>query len=125
MDPTFATRCLQFTTSGHQIRHECLAALTKSPRSGPNRARIWPLHIAFEAPLVLALSTTVLDSAIGQRGGPEAVEELFAAIAKDGYNGAMIGGSMFFNERKLVGAAALANKVPTISLIAEACPTDS
>jgi hypothetical protein len=83
------------------------------------------LHIAFEAPLVLALSTTVLDSAIGQRGGPEAVEELFAAIAKDGYNGAMIGGSMFFNERKLVGAAALANKVPTISLIAEACPTDS
>jgi putative ABC transport system substrate-binding protein len=29
--------------------------------------------------------------------GPEAVEEVFAAIAKDGYDGAMIGGSMFFN----------------------------
>src|SRR5882762_11517393 len=42
--------------------------------------------------------------------GPEAVEEVFAAIAKDGYDGAMIGGSMFFNERKRVGAAALANK---------------
>jgi hypothetical protein len=27
----------------------------------------------------------------------EAVEEVFAAIAKDGYDGAMIGGSMFFN----------------------------
>jgi hypothetical protein len=48
--------------------------------------------------------------------GPEAVEDVFAAIAKDGYDGAMIGGSMFFNERKRVGAAALANKVPTISL---------
>jgi hypothetical protein len=47
------------------------------------------LHIASEAPLVLALSTTVLDSAIGQRDGPEAVEEVFAAIAKDGYIGAM------------------------------------
>jgi hypothetical protein len=44
---------------------------------------------------------------------------------KEGYDGAMIGGSMFFNERRRVGAAALANKVPTISLIAEACPTDS
>ena len=54
--------------------------------------------------------------------GPEAVEDVFAAIAKDGYDGAMIGGSMFFNERKRVGAAALANKVPTISLIAEAVP---
>jgi putative tryptophan/tyrosine transport system substrate-binding protein len=54
--------------------------------------------------------------------GPEAVEEVFAAIAKEGYDGAMIGGSMFFNERKRVGAAALANKVPTISLIAEAVP---
>jgi putative ABC transport system substrate-binding protein len=54
--------------------------------------------------------------------GPEAVEEVFAAIAKEGYDGAMIGGSMFFNERKRVGAAALANKVPSISLIAEAVP---
>lgn len=41
---------------------------------------------------------------------------------KEGYDGAMIGGSMFFNERRRVGAAALANKVPTISLIAEAVP---
>jgi putative tryptophan/tyrosine transport system substrate-binding protein len=41
---------------------------------------------------------------------------------KEGCDGAMIGGSMFFNERKRVGAAALANKVPTISPIAEAVP---
>ena len=51
--------------------------------------------------------------------GPEALEEVFAAIAKEGYDGAMIAGSMFFNERKRVGAAALANRVPTISQIAE------
>ena len=30
---------------------------------------------------------------------------------KEGYDGAMIGGSMFFNERKRVRAAALGNKV--------------
>jgi hypothetical protein len=39
----------------------------KSPRSGPNRRRIRPLRIASEALLVLALSTTVLDSSLGQR----------------------------------------------------------
>jgi hypothetical protein len=39
----------------------------KSPRSGPNRTRIRLLHIASEALLVLALSTTVLDSSVGQR----------------------------------------------------------
>lgn len=54
--------------------------------------------------------------------GPEALEEVFAAIAKEGYDGAMIAGSMFFNERKRVGAAALANRVPTISQIAETVP---
>ena len=54
--------------------------------------------------------------------GPETLEEAFAAVAKDGYDGAMIAGSMFFNERKRVGAAALANRVPTISQIAETVP---
>jgi hypothetical protein len=39
----------------------------KSPRSGPDRRRIRPLRIASEALLVLALSTTVLDSSLGQR----------------------------------------------------------
>jgi hypothetical protein len=39
----------------------------KSPRNGSNRTRIRLLHIASEALLVLALSTTVLDSSLGQR----------------------------------------------------------
>jgi hypothetical protein len=39
----------------------------KSPRSGSNRTRIRPLHIASKALLVLALSTTVLDWALGRR----------------------------------------------------------
>jgi hypothetical protein len=39
----------------------------KSPRSGPDQTRVRPLRIASEALLVLALSTTVLDSSLGQR----------------------------------------------------------
>lgn len=54
--------------------------------------------------------------------GPEGIEQAFAAVAKEGYDGAMIAGSMFFNERKRVGAAALANGVATISQIAETVP---
>jgi putative ABC transport system substrate-binding protein len=82
--------------------------------SDPNSHQIGGARTAVEA---LGLSSGEV-----MVSGPEAVEEVFAAIAKDGYDGAMIGGSMFFNERKRVGAAALANKVPTISLIAEAVP---
>jgi hypothetical protein len=51
----------------HQIRLDDSAALMKSHRSGPSRTRIRPLRIASEALLVLALSTAVLDSALGQR----------------------------------------------------------
>jgi putative ABC transport system substrate-binding protein len=53
---------------------------------------------------------------------PSEIEAAFAAVAGEGCDGALAGGSMFFNERKRVGAAALANKVPTITAIAEMVP---
>jgi putative tryptophan/tyrosine transport system substrate-binding protein len=55
-------------------------------------------------------------------GDPSGIEAAFAAAAAGGYDGALAGGSMFFNERKRVGAAALANKMPTITAIAEMVP---
>jgi putative tryptophan/tyrosine transport system substrate-binding protein len=54
--------------------------------------------------------------------GPEAIEAAFKSAARDGCDGAMVAGSMLFNERARVGAAALAERVPTISLIAEMVP---
>jgi putative ABC transport system substrate-binding protein len=65
----------------------------------------------------LGLSLVEIDVA-----GPDEIEQAFASIAADGFDGAMVAGSMFFNERAGVGAAALKNRVPTISLIAEAVP---
>jgi putative ABC transport system substrate-binding protein len=54
--------------------------------------------------------------------GPDAIEAAFAFAARDGCDGAMVAGSMFFNERARLGAAALAEKVPTISVISEMVP---
>jgi putative ABC transport system substrate-binding protein len=36
--------------------------------------------------------------------------------------GALVGGSMFFNERRRVGAAAVANKIAVVTAIAEMVP---
>jgi putative ABC transport system substrate-binding protein len=45
---------------------------------------------------------------------PDDIEHAFAAIARDGLNGAIVGpGSMMFNERARIGSSALAQKMPT------------
>lgn len=50
---------------------------------------------------------------------PDAVEPAFSAIAQDGFDGAIVAGSMLFNARAQVGASALAHKMPTLTLIGE------
>jgi putative tryptophan/tyrosine transport system substrate-binding protein len=53
---------------------------------------------------------------------PSEIEGAFASAANGGFQGALVGGSMFFNERKRVGAAALANKIAVVTAIAEMVP---
>jgi putative ABC transport system substrate-binding protein len=50
------------------------------------------------------------------------IEQAFAAIARDGFDGACVTGAPMYNERVQVGASALAHKVPTISGNAEQVP---
>jgi len=53
---------------------------------------------------------------------PDAIEPAFARLAAEGFRAALVGGSMFFNERARVGRAALDNKIATMSFIAEMVP---
>jgi putative tryptophan/tyrosine transport system substrate-binding protein len=53
---------------------------------------------------------------------PDAIAPTFAAIAKDGFDGAVVVGIMSLLERARLGAAARSEKVPTISFNAEALP---
>ncbi|WP_213290967.1 ABC transporter substrate-binding protein [Bradyrhizobium sp. sGM-13] len=53
---------------------------------------------------------------------PDAIEPAFSSIAEDKYDGALVMGSMLFNERERVGRAALAHRMPTGSVIAEMVP---
>jgi putative tryptophan/tyrosine transport system substrate-binding protein len=53
----------------------------------------------------------------------EAIEPAFAAIAQDGFDGAVVTGAMMFDARVQVGASALACKMPTVTGIAEAVPS--
>jgi putative tryptophan/tyrosine transport system substrate-binding protein len=50
------------------------------------------------------------------------IEQAFSAIARDGFDGACVVGAPMYNERKQVGASALAHKVPTMSGNAEQVP---
>ncbi len=53
---------------------------------------------------------------------PDAIEPAFAQAQSDQVDGVLVGGSMMFNERARVGAAALAHRMPTISAVAEMVP---
>jgi putative ABC transport system substrate-binding protein len=53
---------------------------------------------------------------------PDAIEPAFGKLAGEGFGAALVGGSMFFNERARLGQAALGNKIATMSLIAEMVP---
>jgi putative ABC transport system substrate-binding protein len=50
---------------------------------------------------------------------PDAVEPAFSTIAQDGFDGAVVIGSMMFNERARVGASALAHRMPTLTTVGE------
>jgi putative ABC transport system substrate-binding protein len=53
----------------------------------------------------------------------EQVESAFAKMVQDGVNGVAVGpGSQLFNLRKRIGPAALSNKLPAMSIVAEAVP---
>lgn len=53
---------------------------------------------------------------------PEAVDAAFSAIARDGYEAAVLQGSMLANEGARVGASALAHRIPAFSIWAEKVP---
>ena len=53
---------------------------------------------------------------------PEAVDAAFSAIARDGYEAAVLQGSMLANEGARVGASALAHRIPALSIWAEKVP---
>ena len=53
---------------------------------------------------------------------PDQIEQAFAAIARDGFDGVTLAGSMLFNERVRVGASALKHKMPTMTVVAEMVP---
>jgi putative ABC transport system substrate-binding protein len=51
---------------------------------------------------------------------PDAIEKAFSAIARDGFDGAVVTGAMMTDQRNRVGSSALAYKMPTMAGIAEA-----
>jgi putative tryptophan/tyrosine transport system substrate-binding protein len=55
---------------------------------------------------------------------PQSIDDAFSQVARDRLDGAVIFGSMLFNERALVGAQALLHKIPTQSVIGEATRED-
>jgi putative ABC transport system substrate-binding protein len=50
------------------------------------------------------------------------IDPAFSAIARDGFDGAIVVGPPLYNERVQVGASAMAHKVPTIAANAEQVP---
>jgi putative ABC transport system substrate-binding protein len=53
---------------------------------------------------------------------PDDIEPAFSAIAKEGFEAAMVAGAMMFNERTRVGSAALKHKMPTLAIVGEMVP---
>jgi putative tryptophan/tyrosine transport system substrate-binding protein len=50
---------------------------------------------------------------------PDAIEHVFATIARDGFDGALVNGAMMFNERARVSSSALAHKIPAMAVVGE------
>jgi putative ABC transport system substrate-binding protein len=63
-----------------------------------------------------------IDLHLVEISSPDAIEQTFSAIAKDGFDGAVIVGILALLERARIGASALSVKVPTISYGAECVP---
>ena len=71
-----------------------------------------------------AAKTLGISSQIFDAKNADEIEQAFSAIARDGFDGACVMGAPMYNERKQVGASALAHKVPTIAGNAEQVPYD-
>jgi putative tryptophan/tyrosine transport system substrate-binding protein len=54
---------------------------------------------------------------------PDAIEQTFSAIARDGFDGAVVTGAMMVDQRERVGASALAYKMPTVTGNDQAVPS--
>ena len=79
-------------------------------------SRNLPLYISLYANAAKALGLFLQPVEVPT---PDTIEDVFSAIARDGFDGAEVDGSMMFNERVRVGSSALAHKMPTITFIAE------
>lgn len=53
---------------------------------------------------------------------PQDIDRAFSAVARDGFDGAVVIGPMLLNDRARVGAAALAHKIPVLSGVSEMVP---
>jgi putative ABC transport system substrate-binding protein len=53
---------------------------------------------------------------------PDDIEPAFTAIARDGFEGAVVIGPMLLNDRIRVGASALAHKIPVLAGVSEMVP---
>ena len=60
-----------------------------------------------------------LDPHVVEVPTPDAIEQTFSAIARDGFDGASVTGAMVTDQRERVGASALAHKMPTVGGSAE------
>jgi putative tryptophan/tyrosine transport system substrate-binding protein len=55
---------------------------------------------------------------------PDDIEPAFTAIARDGFEGAVVIGPMLINDRARVGSSALAHKIPVLTGVSEMDPSD-
>jgi putative ABC transport system substrate-binding protein len=53
---------------------------------------------------------------------PDDIEPAFSAVAKEGFEAAMVAGAMMFNERARVGSAAMTHRMPTLAIVGEMVP---
>jgi putative ABC transport system substrate-binding protein len=79
----------------------------------------WPRSVSAHAAAAKSLG---LPFRLVKISGPDAIEPAFAQAQNDRVDGVVIAGSMLFNERARVGAAALAHRMPAISFISEMVP---
>jgi putative ABC transport system substrate-binding protein len=91
-----------------------LAAILGDPRDPFSKVS----GVAYErAAKALDISTQIFEVKTADE-----IEQAFSAIARDGFDGACVTGAPMYNERRQVGASALAHKVPTIAGNAEQVP---
>jgi putative ABC transport system substrate-binding protein len=81
------------------------------------------LSVAYKSAYLNAAKSPRLELDVVEVPTPDAIEDAFSAIARDRYDGAIITGTMMFDNRALVGASILAHKLPTIGGAAEAVPS--